>query len=143
MAYNPYATGYQPSYYPTFPTLNYNQPTQNQNNGNSNLIYVQGEAGAKAYLTAPNTSILLLDSESPVLYLKTTDSNGLPTLKIMDYTVRDNSPTKVVNRDDYATRDDISHIRKEIDEINRRLATIKERTHEHDADVPDDRKSKK
>jgi len=64
------------------------QPQQNQPQ-NNNLLWVQGESAAKAYPVAPNNSVLLLDSESSVMYIKTTDNSGIPQpLRIFDYTER-------------------------------------------------------
>lgn len=37
----------------------YQQPQQQ--NVNQGILWVQGEAGAKSYLVAPNTSVLLMD----------------------------------------------------------------------------------
>lgn len=55
------------------------QPVQNnQSTGNQGFVWVQGEAGAKAYPVAAGNSVLLMDSESPVLYMKSTDISGRP-----------------------------------------------------------------
>lgn len=54
------------------------QPQQNQPAGNSGFVWVQGEAGAKAYPVGAGHSVLLMDSEAPVLYMKSTDSSGRP-----------------------------------------------------------------
>lgn len=67
------------------------QPTQNANN---DIIWVQGEAGAKAYLVAPNNTVTLWDSESQTIYLKTADMNGVPSMKILDFTERTETPQK-------------------------------------------------
>lgn len=44
------------------------------------IARVNGEAGANAYNLAPNSSILLLDEMNPIIYLKTTDSGGYPSV---------------------------------------------------------------
>lgn len=44
------------------------------------VIKVNGENGAKAYQMAPNSSILLLDETAPLVWLKTTDGAGYPTI---------------------------------------------------------------
>lgn len=41
-------------------------------------IWVQGEAGAKAYFVAPNTTVVLWDTENPIIYVKTADATGKP-----------------------------------------------------------------
>lgn len=87
MAYNSgFPMAYQ-SYYQAQPNIYPQQfnaaPTQNaQNNG---IIWVQGEAGAKSYLVAPNNTVQLWDSESQTIYLKSADASGMPTMKILDY----------------------------------------------------------
>lgn len=56
---------------------------------NQGLLWVQGEAAARSYLVAPNTTVLLMDSESQTFYLKSTDTSGMPMpLRIFDYTER-------------------------------------------------------
>lgn len=55
------------------PQMSYQAPTQNQS-----IIWVQGEAGAKAYPVAAGQSVLLMDSEDAVLYVKSTDMTGRP-----------------------------------------------------------------
>ena len=52
---------------------------------NQGLLWVQGEAGAKSYLVAPNTTVLLMDSESQRFYLKSTDGAGMPNLRTFEY----------------------------------------------------------
>lgn len=94
MAYNSYfPAGYQPVYYqPTYQPQQVQQaPAQqapSQSNGGG-LTWVQGEAGAKSYLVAPNTTVMLMDSESDVFYLKSTDASGMPMpLRIFEYKER-------------------------------------------------------
>jgi len=72
------------------------QPSQ-PNNGFNGIIWVQGEAGAKSYLVAPNTTVQLWDSESPVIYLKSADASGMPSIKTLDYTIRDSANQKPIN----------------------------------------------
>ena len=44
------------------------------------ITKVSGENGAKAFGMAPNSSALLLDETAPLVWLKTTDGAGYPTL---------------------------------------------------------------
>lgn len=62
------------------------QASQQQDSGG--IIWVQGEAGAKAYLVAPGNTVQLWDSENPVIYLKSADMSGMPSMRILDYTER-------------------------------------------------------
>ena len=118
MAYNPFPVGYQPSqlyYQPNYQPMQ-NAP-QTQNNG---IIWVQGLAGAKSYLTAPNTTVQLWDSEAQVIYLKSADASGMPSMKVLDYTIRDDQPgvAKNLARNDekYVTREELKAFQESLEE---------------------------
>ena len=64
-------------------------------NNNDPIIWVQGLAGAKSYLVAPNTTVRLWDSEANTIYIKSADASGMPSIKILDYTVREEQPKAV------------------------------------------------
>lgn len=51
----------------------------------SNIEYVNGIEGAKAFILPPNTQKLLLDSDNAFFYIKTTDPQGKPTVKPYRY----------------------------------------------------------
>ena len=52
-------------------------------------IWVQGEAGAKSYMVAPGNTVMLMDSENQVFYIKSADQSGMPLpLRIFDYCER-------------------------------------------------------
>lgn len=89
MAYN----NYFPQYFPQFqPMVGTQMSSPNQPQQQSGIIWVQGEAGAKSYLVAPNTTVQLWDSEAQVIYLKSADASGMPSMKIIDYTIRNAAP---------------------------------------------------
>ncbi len=93
---NYFPAGYQ--YY----TPQFQQPVQSTNGlsgptGHNGIIWVQGEAGAKSYLVAPNTTVQLWDSESQTIYLKSADASGMPSIKTLDYTIREMPNQHVVN----------------------------------------------
>ena len=116
MAYNPiYPTTYQPiGYYPQTQT---SMPQTQQSN--SGIIWVTGEAGAKSFLVAPNTTVQLWDSENPVIYLKSADASGMPSIKVIDYTIRnaqnDVKKTPLENETkEYATKEDMAALKAEL-----------------------------
>lgn len=74
----------QPAQQPAQP-IQAPQPQQADTGG---IIWVQGEAGAKAYLVAPGNTVQLWDSEDQVIYLKSADMSGMPSMRILDYTER-------------------------------------------------------
>ena len=124
---NGYPATYQ-QYYPmqsnVYPTQMNVAPTQPTN---SNLIWVQGEAGAKSYLVAPNTTVQLWDSESQTIYLKSADASGMPSIKILDYKIRENAPQTHENASEsvFATMDDINNLKDEIRQIKEELKDVR------------------
>lgn len=118
MAYNNFfPTSYQPYQMPQMSQMpqQVQQPQQN-----SGITWVLGEAGAKSYLVAPNTTVSLWDSESQTIYLKSADASGMPSIKILDYTIRDAAPqhqTPISNHVDYATKDDVSALQGELNKL--------------------------
>lgn len=111
---NGYPAGYQNPYLVQQPQ--YQQQFQApQQQTSSGLIWVQGEAAAKSYLVAPNASVALWDSEKQSVYIKSTDASGMPSMKILDYTIRDNTQTpQAVNTVNYATKDDVKTLNDQI-----------------------------
>lgn len=87
----------------------------------NSIIWVQGETGAKSYPVAPNTTVLLMDSETGRFFLKTADHSGMPLpLRTFEYTEvfanAPNSPTNAPKNDfsvdlsNYVTFDELNDI---------------------------------
>lgn len=124
MAYPQY--GYQPqSYYPpTQPMpdqLAYlrQQQMQPMQQPAASPLWVQGEAGAKAYPVAPGSSVILMDSESNVFYIKSADQSGMPTMRTFEYrerTAAQNPPVQAAQQPqgDYVTRSEFDALRQQI-----------------------------
>lgn len=131
---NPYMGGYNYGQYynPLQPQMDrlvqmqtqYQQQQPQVPQTNQGILWVQGEAGAKSYLVAPNTSVLLMDSENERFYIKTTDSAGMPTpLRTFEYKevgVNAPEPQKQpeINLDDkYVTRQEYNDLRGKYEEL--------------------------
>jgi len=111
-------------YYPYYPMQNnafqnVGNVGMNQSNTQSALIWVQGLNAAKSYPVAPNTSVPLFDSEANVVYIKSADASGMPSIKILDYNVRDNSPktAEIQPQADFVTHNELADMQKEIDAL--------------------------
>ena len=87
-----YYNNYFPQQYYAGANMPYNAPNLNANaqaQQNNQITWVQGEAAAKAYPVGAGNSVLLMDSEDAVFYIKSTDQTGMPQpLRIFDYTER-------------------------------------------------------
>ena len=107
--YNNYPQYYQQQYMPQM--INNNQTQQNDG-----ITWVQGENSAKSYPVAAGRSVLLMDSESPVMYIKSTDQSGVPLpLRIFDYKERSQSTSNAhEQKTDYISRNEFDAFRNEI-----------------------------
>lgn len=57
-------------------------------NKETNALWVSGIEGAKAYLVAANNVLWLMDSENPLIYIKSTDDMGMPSMRVLEYKER-------------------------------------------------------
>ena len=101
--------------YPQIQQTISNTPITSHNS--SGIIWVQGEAGAKAYPVAPGNSVLLMDSESECFYIKSTDASGIPMpLRAFTYTEivqtqQQEQPS--IDTSQLVTQEDLNKIRQE------------------------------
>ncbi len=139
MAYNNYfPVGYQPYYQQAYspvyqPQMGQSEAALGQAQVNSQptastpqngIIWVQGEAGAKAYPVAPNNTVQLWDSENQIIYLKSADMSGMPSMKILDYTIRESQQrTNAIAKTDMS-----AYITRE--EFEKKIAELKGGKHE-------------
>lgn len=120
---SPYYNPYQP-YYPQYQQMS---PAQMSGTSQSNgIIWVQGEAGAKSYMVAPNSTVQLWDSESQTIYLKSADASGMPSMRILDYTIRQNpaqtSPVASQTQNiDYPTREEFNALQSLVEGLKSKL----------------------
>lgn len=126
MAYNYFPQTYQtPAYYPSQVTNQF--PNQAQQQTNNGITWVVGENGADSYLVAPGQTVMLWDSTAPVIYLKSADSLGRPSKKILDYTERNASAQAPIisPESDFVTKEELSSIQKEIDSLKAKFSETK------------------
>lgn len=128
-----YYNGFPATYQPVNPQ--YQQPiTQNQNQQNG-VIWVQGEAGAKSYLVAPNCTVQLWDSENQTIYLKSADASGMPSMKVLDYTIREtpqngsiSSSTGTAEKSSvYATKDEFKSVSDQLEDLRVKVESLSRR----------------
>lgn len=118
MQYYPYANYLQqPTQMPQY------QPTQQQS-----INWVSGESGAKSWIVGRGETVLLMDSENSVFYIKSSDASGMPLpLRIFDYTERSQNVVQapnsalIQNNDNFITRDEFDDLRAKYEELERQI----------------------
>lgn len=125
---NGFPVGYQPYYQQPYQVPVAPSQPNNQQSQSSGIIWVQGEAGAKSYLVAPNTTVQLWDSENQVIYLKSADATGMPSMKILDYQIRQGnqsvSQPQIDPTSNYVTKDELTTLKGEISELRSQVESI-------------------
>lgn len=116
-----YYNSYFPQGYYQGTNMPYNAPNLSSNaqaQQNNQITWVQGEAAAKAYPVGAGNSVLLMDSEDAIFYIKSTDQSGMPQpLRIFDYTERTSQHTSAAAKnapDEYVTRAEFDEFKKTI-----------------------------
>ena len=124
--YQQFQTGYQPQALQTMQSQGFS-PSPAVNSG---INWVSGEVGAKSYLVAPNSTVLLMDSDATRFYLKSADNSGMPSLRIFEYKEVSNAPqnalqssqTAEINLDSkYVTRSEYDNLKRQYESIIDRL----------------------
>lgn len=122
MAYNSYFPQYYPNYYgnqqmpPQPPQMPSNAP---QTSGNS-ITWVLGENAAKSFPVGAGQTVVLMDREEPIMYMKSVDQSGMPLpLRIFDITERTSDKPSVnvaknISTDDFVSRKEFDEFRESI-----------------------------
>lgn len=129
------AQQYQSQQYPPqAPQIN-QQPQATQS-----WAYVQGEAAAKSWMIANGQSVLLMDSESPVFYIKSADASGIPLpLRVFDYKERTQSAPQNVPQTSNPAQIDLDGIyvtRAEYDDLQGKYMEILDKLNNFPANIP-------
>ena len=102
MAY--YAPFYRPTYYDPVQQnpmgqfnqqfqQNMGQPMQNaqmpmQGQPTNDFLWVLNENEATSYPVAPNNTVILWDKNLPTVYIKSVNAQGVPSMRVLDFTER-------------------------------------------------------
>ena len=94
------------------------QPAQQPQQNNNGILWVSGEVGAKSYLVAPGTSVLLMDSDDTVFYLKTADQSGMPSLRTFKYSeVTGQKSFNKTDQNNFVNREEFENFKNNILEM--------------------------
>ena len=97
----------------------------------NDMIWVLSEVEAQSYPVAPNNSVILWDKNNDVVYIKSVNMQGVPSMRVLDYKERTayNDPktpdkheckcgSKFVSKEDFKTlQEEFEALRNELDEL--------------------------
>lgn len=94
----------------------------------SGPFYVNGEAGARGYIVAPNQTVMLIDAdpEANTFWLKSADGAGMPSMRTFDYTERMAAQkAQQAPAVEYVTRADFDRLAARADALAAELEALK------------------
>ena len=103
------------------------QPQQQALQQGYQIQTVKGIAGARAFAIPPSSSVVLMDTELSVFYVKTTDANGLETVKAYDFTEKE-TDTQEFDAGKYVLRSDFDKLAEKVDEFIKSAASNAEKS---------------
>lgn len=112
------------------PYQNFNVPMQRQSE--NTLIRVTGLEGAKAYQMPPNSTAALFDGGEDIMYIKSTDGAGFPTIRVFRFEPIESMP----DAPGQVSREEFDSLRKEFEDVKQLIqrAGAKSKQHKAEAD---------
>ena len=105
-----------------------------QMSGANDMIWVLSEVEAQSYPVAPNNSVILWDKNNDVVYIKSVNMQGVPSMRVLDYKERtaDNATKtpeehKCTCGDKFVLKKEFQALQSEFEAIRGELETLKEK----------------
>lgn len=97
-----------------------------QTQTNTGLLWVQGENAAKAWMVAPGNTLALWDTEAPMIYVKSVDPSGLPTIKKYRWEEVSAEPENHSCKcsDKFISKEEFSELKTSVNEIAKKLEDL-------------------
>jgi hypothetical protein len=106
------------------------QPTQT-----NDMIWVLSEVEAQSYPVAPNNSVILWDKNNDVVYIKSVNMQGVPSMRVLEYKERtaDNAPKTPDKHeckcgDKFVLKKDFQALQSEFEALRGELEELKAKT---------------
>lgn len=82
--------------------------------GQNTYFYVNGKEGAKAFIVAPNSSAMLMDSDSNAFYIKSANQQGQATLKKFTFREENEDGPVASVTDNIVTKEDLTAFEQKV-----------------------------
>lgn len=98
-------------------------PNVAQSQQSSDMLWVLNQNEADGYLVAPNCSVVLWDKSRPTIYVKSMSANGMPSMRVLDFTERtETAQISPITADKdldskFATKDEIIALKGDFDDL--------------------------
>lgn len=110
----------QPMFNPVPDMLNaFKSPYQTQQ-AQSGILWVQGEQAAKSYPVAPGNTVVLWDSENPLIHVKSVDGAGLPNMRTFEIKERTEAKPETPVFE-FATKEDFKTLQERVEALAEKI----------------------
>ncbi len=106
------------------------QPTQMSGTSDM-MIWVLSEVEAQSYPVAPNNSVILWDKNNDVVYIKSVNAQGVPSMRVLDYKERaaDNANKTPVEHEckcgsKFVSKEDFKALQSEFEALQAKVETL-------------------
>lgn len=103
---------YYPTYNGPYTVPQTMAPVQNQPQTQNTFVWIQGEEAARNYPVAPGNTVVLIESDKPIMYMKSADLSGRPQPMQVRYLVSEEDYRKIQNGSNPQANDD-TYVTKE------------------------------
>ena len=103
---------YYPTYNGPYTVPQTMAPVQNQPQTQNTFVWIQGEEAARNYPVAPGNTVVLIESDKPIMYMKSADLSGRPQPMQVRYLVSEEDYRKIQNGSNLQANDD-TYVTKE------------------------------
>jgi len=103
---------YYPTYNGPYTVPQTMTPVQNQPQTQNTFVWIQGEEAARNYPVAPGNTVVLIESDKPIMYMKSADLSGRPQPMQIRYLVSEEDYRKIQNGSNLQVNDD-TYVTKE------------------------------
>ncbi len=110
------------------------QPVQQmpmQTPTSNDMIWVLSEVEAQSYPVAPNNSVILWDKNNDVVYIKSVNAQGVPSMRVLDYKERtaDNAQKTPVEHEckcgsKFVSKEDFNALLSEFEALQAKVETL-------------------
>ena len=93
----------------------------------NDMIWLLNENEATSYPVAPNNSVVLWDKNEPIIYVKSVNNQGMPSMRVLYFEERNATPSNSPKNapkthectcgDKYATKEQINDLRAKLDDL--------------------------
>jgi hypothetical protein len=100
----------------------------------NDMIWVLNENEATSYPVAPNNSVVLWDKNEPIIYVKSVNNQGMPSMRVLYFEERNTTPSNSPKNaskthectcgDKFATKEQINDLKAKLDDLTARYEEL-------------------